>query len=27
VMRHRGRLAIESTEGLGTKVHVWLPMG
>jgi two-component system phosphate regulon sensor histidine kinase PhoR len=27
VMRHRGRLAIESTEGLGTKVHVWLPTG
>ena len=27
VMRHRGRLAIESTEGLGTKVSVWLPMG
>ena len=27
VMRHRGRLVIESTEGLGTKVSVWLPMG
>ena len=27
VMRHRGRLAIESTEGLGTRVHVWLPTG
>jgi two-component system phosphate regulon sensor histidine kinase PhoR len=27
VMRHRGRLAIESTEGRGTKVHVWLPTG
>ena len=27
VMRHRGRLAIESTEGVGTRVHVWLPTG
>jgi two-component system phosphate regulon sensor histidine kinase PhoR len=27
VMRHRGRLVIESTEGIGTKVSVWLPMG
>ncbi|MFN7305505.1 MAG: ATP-binding protein [Alphaproteobacteria bacterium] len=27
VMRHRGRLAIESTEGIGTKVSVWLPTG
>ena len=27
VMRHRGRLAIESTEGLGTKVSIWLPVG
>ncbi len=27
VMRHRGRLSIESTEGVGTKVSVWLPMG
>jgi len=27
VMRHRGRLSIESTEGLGTKVSVWLPIG
>jgi two-component system phosphate regulon sensor histidine kinase PhoR len=27
VMRHRGRLAIESTEGLGTKVSIWLPIG
>ena len=27
IMRHRGRLTIESTEGLGTKVHVWLPTG
>jgi len=27
VMRHRGRLAIESAEGLGTKVHIWLPTG
>jgi two-component system phosphate regulon sensor histidine kinase PhoR len=26
VMRHRGRLAIESTEGLGTKVSIWLPV-
>ncbi|MCA3364916.1 MAG: PAS domain-containing protein [Roseomonas sp.] len=26
VMRHRGRLAIESTEGIGTKVSVWLPI-
>lgn len=27
VMHHRGRLAIESTEGQGTKVSVWLPIG
>ena len=27
VMRHRGRLTIESTEGVGTKVGVWLPTG
>jgi two-component system phosphate regulon sensor histidine kinase PhoR len=27
VMRHRGRLAIESTEGVGTQVRVWLPIG
>ena len=27
VMRHRGRLAIESTEGVGTTVRVWLPIG
>jgi len=27
VMRHRGRLTIESTEGIGTKASVWLPMG
>ena len=27
VMRHRGRLAIESMEGVGTRVHVWLPTG
>jgi two-component system phosphate regulon sensor histidine kinase PhoR len=27
IMRHRGRLAIESTEGLGTQVSVWLPTG
>ncbi|MCA3278341.1 MAG: two-component sensor histidine kinase [Roseomonas sp.] len=27
VMRHRGRLAIESTEGVGTKVSVWFPTG
>jgi two-component system phosphate regulon sensor histidine kinase PhoR len=27
VMRHRGRLGIESTEGVGTKVSVWLPIG
>jgi len=27
VMRHRGKLAIESTEGVGTRVHVWLPTG
>ncbi|MBM3587181.1 MAG: PAS domain-containing protein [Alphaproteobacteria bacterium] len=26
IMRHRGRLAIESTEGLGTKVSIWLPV-
>jgi len=26
-MRHRGRLAIESTEGVGTRVNVWLPTG
>ena len=27
VMRHRGRLGIESTEGVGTKVGVWFPVG
>ena len=27
VNRHRGRLAIESTEGAGTTVTVWLPTG
>jgi two-component system phosphate regulon sensor histidine kinase PhoR len=27
VMRHRGRLTIESIEGQGTKVSVWLPIG
>ena len=27
IMRHRGRLAIESTEGIGTKVTVWLETG
>lgn len=27
VNRHRGRLQIESTEGLGTTVTVWLPAG
>lgn len=27
VIRHRGRLAIESTEGIGTKASVWLPVG
>ena len=27
VIRHRGRLSIESTEGVGTKVSVWLPTG
>jgi two-component system phosphate regulon sensor histidine kinase PhoR len=27
VMRHRGRLAIDSTEGLGTTVKIWLPTG
>jgi len=27
VMRHRGKLAIESTEGVGTRVNVWLPTG
>jgi two-component system phosphate regulon sensor histidine kinase PhoR len=27
IMRHRGRLTIESTEGLGTRVSVWLPIG
>jgi two-component system phosphate regulon sensor histidine kinase PhoR len=27
VMRHRGRLAIESAEGVGTTVRVWLPIG
>jgi two-component system phosphate regulon sensor histidine kinase PhoR len=27
IMRHRGRLAIESTEGVGTRVNVWLPTG
>jgi two-component system phosphate regulon sensor histidine kinase PhoR len=27
VMRHRGRLAIESTEGVGTTVRVWLSIG
>jgi two-component system phosphate regulon sensor histidine kinase PhoR len=27
VMRHRGRLAIESSEGLGTRVSIWCPTG
>jgi two-component system phosphate regulon sensor histidine kinase PhoR len=27
IMRHRGRLVIESTEGVGTRVNVWLPTG
>lgn len=27
VNRHRGQLAIESTEGAGTTVTVWLPLG
>jgi signal transduction histidine kinase len=27
VIRHRGKLSIESTEGVGTKVSVWLPTG
>ena len=27
VIRHRGKLGIESAEGLGTKVSVWLPIG
>ena len=27
VMRHRGKLTIESTEGVGTRVNVWLPTG
>jgi two-component system phosphate regulon sensor histidine kinase PhoR len=27
VLRHRGRLAIDSTEGVGTRVSVWLPIG
>ena len=27
VIRHRGKLSIESTDGVGTKVSVWLPTG